>query len=83
MIFTTMQDSMGGCLPPAVFNAPPGAAIVGLVWDEAGALTGVATEPLPAPDPDAPLHSESTPISLTVRGARPGRSSALSVSHMQ
>eukprot|EP01044_Picomonas_judraskeda_P000480 COSAG03_NODE_21_length_21000_cov_26.440649_6_plen_1159_part_00 len=58
------QNSMGGCLPPRVFDAPAGEAIVGLVWDAAGMLTGITTEPLPPPDPNAPLHSLSTPIDI-------------------
>lgn len=58
------QTSMGGCLEPRVFDAPAGESIVGLVWDEGGHLTGITTEPLPPPDPNAPLHSLSTPLDL-------------------
>ena len=59
------QNSMGGCLDPVVFDAPAGEAIVGLVWDGSGVLTGITSEPLPPPDSTAPLRSESTPIALS------------------
>lgn len=59
------QTSMGGCLPPAVFNAPAGEAIVGLVFSADGRLTGITSEPLPPLDQNAPLRSESTPIGMS------------------